>query len=130
MTKHVFPAYTFCKQKRYLHRHLVKSRSMKLRIFISGLQELNAYLEEFHPDIEGQETAPLPADEIMDIIYHSMSTTWKNKMIEQGFNYTDSIIKELTNFFEFRVENLAPKKEKKKSLLLKASSYLSIEHNL
>ena len=86
ITKHVFPAYAFCKQKRYLCRHLVKPRSMKLRSFISRLQELNAYLEEFPPDTEGQETAPLPADDIMDIIYHSIPTTWKNKMIEQGFN--------------------------------------------
>ena len=60
---------------------------MKLHGFISRLQELNAYLEEFPPDTEGQETAPLPTDEIMDIIYHSMPTIWKYKMIEQGFNY-------------------------------------------
>ena len=59
MTKHTFPAYAFCKQKRYPRRHLVKPRSMKLRRFISRLQELNAYLEEFPPETEGQETAPL-----------------------------------------------------------------------
>ena len=45
---------------------------MKLRSFISRLQEWNAYLEEFPPDTEGQETAPLPTDEMMDAIYHSM----------------------------------------------------------
>ena len=64
---------------------------------------------------KGQETAPLPADEIMNIIYHSMPTTWKNKMIEQGFNYADSTIKEMTDFFETRVENLEPKEDRKKS---------------
>ena len=115
MTKHAFPAYAFREQKRYLRRHLVKPRSMKLRSFISRLQELNVYLEEFPPDTEGQETESLPADEILDIIYHSMPTTWKNKMIEQGFNYADSTIKEMTDFFETRVENLEPKEEKKKS---------------
>ena len=36
-------------------------------------------------------------------------------MIEQGFNYADSTIKEMTDFFETRVENLEPKEEKKKS---------------
>ena len=66
------------------------------------------------PDTEGQETAPLPADKIMDIIYHSIPTTWKNKMIEQGFNYADSTIKEMTDFCETRVETLEPKEEKKK----------------
>ena len=88
---------------------------MKLRSFISRQQELNAYLEEFLLDTEGQDTAPLSADEIMDIIYHSMASTWKSKMIEQGFNYADSTIKEMTDIFETRVENLEPKEDKKKS---------------
>ena len=70
---------------------------------------MNAYLADFPPDTVGQENAPIPADEIMYIIYHSMPTTWKNKMIEQGFNYADSIIKETNNSFETRVENLDPK---------------------
>ena len=46
----------------------------------------------------------------MDIIYHSMSTTWKNKMIEQGFNFAGSTIKEMT---EARVENMEPKEDRK-----------------
>ena len=36
-------------------------------------------------------------------------------MIEQGFNYADSTIKEMRDFFETRVENLEPKEENKKS---------------
>ena len=51
----------------------------------------------------------------MDIIYHSMPNAWKNKMIEQGFDYADSTIKEIANFFETRVENLGAKEDKKKS---------------
>ena len=105
MTKHVFPAYAFREQKKNLHRRIVKPRRMKICSFISRLQELNAYLEEFPSDTEDQETASLPPDEIMDIIYHSMQTTWKNKMIEQGFNYADSTIKEMTDFYETRLEN-------------------------
>ena len=88
---------------------------MKLRSFISRLQELNANLEEFPPDTEGQETAPFSADEIIDNIYHCMPTTWKNKMTEKGFDCTDSTIKEKTDFFETGVENLESKKAKKKS---------------
>ena len=88
---------------------------MKLRSFISTIQELSAYLEEFPPVTEGQETASLPADEIMDIIYHSMPITWKNKIIKQLFNYAESTIKEMTDIFETKVENLEPKEEKKKS---------------
>ena len=104
MTKHAFPAYAFREQKRYLCRHFIKSRGTKLPHFIIRLQELNAYLEDFLPDTEGRETAPLSTDEIMDIIYHSMPTRWKNKMIEQGFNYTDSTIKKMTDIFETRIE--------------------------
>ena len=111
MNKREFPAYAFCDQKRYLRRHLVKPRSMKLHNFPSRLQKLNAYLEEFPPDTEGQENAPLSEDEIMDIIYHSMSITWKNKMIEQCVNYADSTIKEIS----FKLEKKS--KEKKRSFL-------------
>ena len=35
-------------------------------------------------------------------------------MIEQGFNYGDSVIKEMTDFFETRVENLEPREDRKK----------------
>ena len=44
MIKYAFPAYAFREQKRYVHRHLIKPRSMKLRRFINRPQELNAYL--------------------------------------------------------------------------------------
>ena len=88
---------------------------MKRHSFISRLQELNDYLEEFPLGIEGQETTPLPADEIMEVLYHSMPSTWKNKMIGQGFIYANSTAKEMSHFFETRVENLEPKEEKKKS---------------
>ena len=76
---------------------------------------MNDYLEEFPLGIEGQETTPLPADEIMEVLYHSMPSTWKNKMIGQGFIYANSTAKEMSHFFETRVENLEPKEEKKKS---------------
>ena len=106
MTKHAFPTYTFRKQKRYMHRHLVKPRTMILYSIISSLH--------FHPETEGQGTAPLPADEIMDIIFHSMPIMWKNKMIAEGFNYADSTIKDMTDFFETMVEDSDPKEDKKK----------------
>ena len=35
-------------------------------------------------------------------------------MIEQGFNYTDSNIKDWPDIFETRVENMEPKEDKKK----------------
>ena len=86
---------------------------MKLCAFISRLQWLNTYLEEFPPATEGQKTAPLPADEIMEKIYYSMLTAWTKTMIEQVFNYADSIVKKLTDLFETRVENLKPEEDMK-----------------
>ena len=47
MTKHAFPAYALRKQKRYLCRHLVKPRSMKLRRFISRFPLLRS-LSSWH----------------------------------------------------------------------------------
>ena len=114
MSKNAFPAYAFRERKRYLCRHLVKPRSIKLCSLISGLQESNAYLKQFPSDAPGQETAPLPTDKIMDIIYQSMPTAWKNKMIKQDFNYKDTTVKEMTDFFETRVKSLEPKEDKKK----------------
>ena len=116
MTKYALPAYAFREQKRYMRGHLVKPRSMKLHSFIRRFQELNAYLADFPPDTEGQENVPLHTDEIMDIIYHSVPTSWKNKMIGQNFNYANSTIIEMTDFFDGRVENLEPKEEKKEPL--------------
>ena len=37
-------------------------------------------------------------------------------MIQQGFNHTNSTVKETTDFFEIRVDNLKPKEDKKKAL--------------
>ena len=94
---------------RFVCRHLVKPRSMKLCSFISRFQELNTCLEDFPPDAEGQETAHLPLEEIMDIIYHSMPITWKNRMMEQSFNYTDFTVKKMSDLVNIRVEKLGPK---------------------
>ena len=35
-------------------------------------------------------------------------------MIEQGFNRADSTVKEMTDFFETRIQILEPREEKKK----------------
>ena len=85
---------------------------MHLSLYLFHAQNIFSWvceIKDFPPDTQGQETA----DKIMGIIYHSMPITWENEMIEQGFNYADSIVKEINDFFEFRVENMEPKDEKK-----------------
>ena len=96
-------------------KSFIKVRSTKLCTFISRLQELSAFLEEYLPDAPGQVTTPFPADEIINIIYYSIPTMWKNKIIEQGFNNAYIIVKDMTDFFRRRVENLIPKEVKKKT---------------
>ena len=82
IVKHVLPAYAFCNQTRYLCKHLLKSRSMKLHSFVCRLQELYACLAEFPPDAHEQKTELLSKDGIIDIIYQSMSTTWKIRLLK------------------------------------------------
>ena len=74
---------------------------------------MNAYLEELPPDTEGQETTPLSADKIMESINHSIPTTWKNKMIEQGFKYADSTIKKQLISFKLGLKTWSPRKKTK-----------------
>ena len=47
---------------------------------------------------------PLLTDKIMDIIYHSIYTTQKDKVIEQGLNYADFTVKEMTDYFETKMK--------------------------
>ena len=44
-----------------------------------------------------------------------MCTMWENKMIEQGFNYRDSTVKEMNDFLQTTVASLKPNEVKKKS---------------
>ena len=70
-----------------------------------------------------------------EILYHAMPNSWRKKMTEEGYNYLDRSIQEMSGFFETRVENLetpAPpptvrsltkKKKKKNSKKQKAVSF-------
>ena len=91
---------------------------MKVRTFTTRLLQLNAFLAYFLPDRVGQTVNPFPEDDVKEIRYHAMPNTWKKKMVEQGYNYLDTSIQEMAEFFETRVENLEKfdsKKESKKN---------------
>ena len=51
----------------------------------------------------------------MNIIYHSMPTKWKNKIIEQELNCGDSTVNEICHFSDSWIENFMPREDKKKS---------------
>ena len=80
--------------------------------YLASLADFRNWSSTYHSF--WQETKSLPLDEIMDIICHSMPTTWKDKMSDQDFYSAESIVKEMTDFFVTRIENLEPKEDKKK----------------
>ena len=88
---------------------------MKVRIFTTRLLQLNAHLAYFPPDSSGQSVNPLPEDEVKEILYHTMPNMWKKKMVEQGYNYIDGSIQNMTEFFETRIANLERFDSKKDS---------------
>ena len=55
-------------------------------IFFLVPKNKNSYL--FFIIIKKRLMKPLPANEIMDIIYHSSPTTWENKMIKVSITQT------------------------------------------
>ena len=68
--------------------------------------QLNKYLPYFLQDCAGHMVKALPDDEIKEILYHIIPNSWRKKMTEQGYNYLDRSIQEISGFFERRVENL------------------------
>ena len=48
-------------------------------------------------------------------------------MIEQGFNYADCTIKEMTDLIETRVENLGPREDRKKSTVASKKTKRSLK---
>ena len=78
----------------------------KVRTFMTRLIQLNMCLPYFPPDRPGQLVTSLPKDDIKEILYHNMPNTWRKKMVEQRYNFLDSPINSVSDFFEARIENL------------------------
>ena len=51
---------------------------------------------------------PLPKDKVKEVLFHSMSATWRSEITMQGFNYPSHTIMDLIQFCE-RLESLDPK---------------------
>ena len=79
---------------------------MKAQSFATRLIQLNKYLPYVPPDNSGQLVASLPDDNIKEILHHAMPNMWEKKMVEEGYNYLDSPIHSMTEFFEIMIENL------------------------
>ena len=79
---------------------------MKVRTFTTRLMQQNNYLPYFLPDCVRQMVTALPDDEVKEILYHAMPSSWRKKSTKQGHSYLNRSIQEMSGFFEIRVENL------------------------
>ena len=102
----IFPTFPHRDQKRYLRRHLKKHPNMKVRVFTTGLMELNTYLPYFPPDMSEQTMESLPDDEIKETLHHAMPSLWKKQMTLQGYSYLNGSGFDMANIFKTRIENL------------------------
>ena len=89
-----------------MYRYLRKLKTLKVGTFTTRLIQLNNYLPYFTPDCVGQMVTAPSDDEVKEILSHILLNSWGKKMTEQGYNYLDRSIQEMSGFFETRVENL------------------------
>ena len=80
MTVYIFPVLAYQDQKQYMYRYLRKPKKIQVHTFTSRLLQLNNYLPYFPPDYIGQMVTALPADEVKEILYHTMPNSWRKKM--------------------------------------------------
>ena len=73
---------------------------MKVRTFTTRLIQLNNYLLYFPPDYIGQMVTALPDDEVKEFLYYVMPNSWRKKMTEQGYDYLDRSIQEMSGFLK------------------------------
>ena len=106
MTVQIFPVLTYQDQTQYMYRHLRKTKTTKERTFTTRLIQLNNSFPYFSPDYIGQMVTSLPDDEVKEIFYHATPNSWRKKMTEQGYNYLNRSIQDISELFETRVENL------------------------
>ena len=115
LTAHVFPSKSYVIQKRYMKKFIKKPRNMKIRALVSRIQELNNYLPSFPQAVAGTNPTKLPEDEIKEIVYNALPSSWQVAMTTQGFDYPSENIKEIIGFcerYEILEEEPIPKKKK------------------
>ena len=118
LTAHVFPSKAYVIQKRYMKKFIKKPRNMKIRTLVSRIQELNDYLPSFPPSVAGTDPTKLPDDEVKEIIYNALPSSWQIAMSTQGFDHPNEAIKDIIGFcerYEILEEEPIPKSSKKES---------------
>ena len=79
---HVFPRKALRSQKRYMRRHMRKTRDISARVFVARIQEVNNYLNSFPPFAEDQK---LDDYELLEIMEASVPKNWQRVFTQQGY---------------------------------------------
>ena len=80
---HLFPRKALRSQKRYMRRHMRKTRDISARIFVARIQEVNNYLNSFPPFAEDQQLDDYELLEIMEAI---VPKNWQRVFVQQGYD--------------------------------------------
>jgi hypothetical protein len=84
--KAVFPINAYALQKQAMRRFMRKPKDMSIRYYVERMLELNKYLVYFPVKTGEPAAAPMPMDDIMDILKFGIPNTWQHRMIELGFD--------------------------------------------
>ena len=79
---------------------------MKVSTFTTRLIQLYNYLSYFLLDCVEKMVTALPHNEVKEILYYTMTNTWRKKITEQGYYYLHRSIHEMIGFYKTRIENL------------------------
>lgn len=95
LAEYFLPVRALLLQKRYMRRYLLKPRVCKIREYVSRLHKLNAYLPKSPPYLENQQFSD---EELLEILEHSLPTSWQHQMTVQGMSSTQHTVLEIVEF--------------------------------
>ena len=93
---HIFPMAALKQKKRHMHRVVQKPPSMNIWEYYVQCQELNHYLDCFHPF--GNWGLMLSTDKVMEHLEFVILHSWQKQMILQGFNTVEQNMDEFLEY--------------------------------
>jgi hypothetical protein len=120
MGAYVFPRKALEIEKRFLRRDLKKPRKLKMREFLTRVDEINHDLRYFPAFVPG---ARILEDELKGLLEMSVPDKWQEQILLQGFDTIQSSKQELLEFCErieateqLQGENTSNKRPRSKTL--------------
>jgi hypothetical protein len=104
--KAAFPLNAYPLQKQAMHRFMRKSKEMKIRIYVERMMELNKYLVYFTLKAGDLATAPMPMDDVINILKFGIPNTWQHCMYKLGFEQMHKPLLPLSSLIYVKGRNL------------------------